>query len=62
MSEVCEKHHVLKRTCIICQLEEENKELRSLCLWSIRRLPTKSYKEFAYNDYDNITGEQAERV
>lgn len=40
--------------------EAENKELKSLCQWSMRRLP-KVHKEFAYNEYDEITGEKVER-
>jgi hypothetical protein len=27
MGEICEKHNVLKRSCYICELEEENKQL-----------------------------------
>ena len=29
MGEICEKHGVLKRSCYICDLEEENLQLRS---------------------------------
>lgn len=61
MSEICEKHNVLKRSCHICDLEEENKELKSLCLWSIRRV-YKGYKNFAYDEYEKITGEKPERL
>ena len=28
MKEVCERHNVLKRSCEICELEEENKQLK----------------------------------
>lgn len=48
------------KTDVLCSKCDENKELRSLSLWAIRRLP-KTYKEFAYNEYDEITGETAER-
>lgn len=61
MSVICEKHGVLKRSCYICEIEKENKELKSLCLWSIRRVH-KTYKEFAYDDYEKITGEKPERL
>ncbi|WP_405101743.1 hypothetical protein [Oceanobacillus sp. FSL H7-0719] len=40
--------------------DEEIKELKDLCLWSIRRLP-KVYKLSAYNDYEKITNEKPER-
>lgn len=42
-------------------LEKENKELRSLSLWSIKRLH-RTYKDFAYEDYEKITGEKTERL
>ncbi|MDA7028475.1 hypothetical protein PJ311_18210 [Bacillus sp. CLL-7-23] len=41
--------------------EEEIKELKSLCLWSIRRLH-KTYKDFAYDEYEKITGDSPERL
>jgi hypothetical protein len=44
-----------------CEKCEENRELKSLCLWSIRRVH-KTYKEFAYDEYEKITGEKAERL
>lgn len=28
MAEICEKHGCLRRSCYICDLEEENKEFR----------------------------------
>ncbi|WP_394139602.1 hypothetical protein [Cytobacillus oceanisediminis] len=46
---------------MIEQLRKENKGLRSLSLWSIRRLH-KTHKDFAYGDYERITGEKAERL
>lgn len=45
----------------ISALEKENKELRSLSLWSIRRLH-RTYKDFAYGDYEKVTGESVERL
>ncbi|MDA1477288.1 hypothetical protein PJ311_19030 [Bacillus sp. CLL-7-23] len=41
--------------------EEEIKELKSLCLWSIRRLH-QTYKDFAYDEYEKITGDSPERL
>lgn len=41
--------------------EQEIKELRSLSLWSIRRVH-KIHKDFAYNEYEKITGEKPERL
>jgi hypothetical protein len=46
---------------MIEQLRKENKELKSLSLWSIRRVH-KTYKEFAYGEYERITNEKAERL
>ena len=43
------------------RLENENNELKSLCLWVIRRLQL-SYKKFAYNEYEKITGDKPERL
>lgn len=40
---------------------KENKELKSLCLWSARRLH-KTHKDYAYSDYEKITGEKPERL
>jgi hypothetical protein len=61
LENVCE-HGFLRRSCSICDLEEENKELKSLCLWAIRRLSHQQYKDFAYNEYEKITGEQPEKL
>jgi len=61
LGEICEEHGLLKRSCHICGLEEENKELKSLSLWAIRRVH-KSYKDFAYDEYEKITGEKPERL
>lgn len=61
MSNICEKHGVLKRSCHICEMEEEIRELRTLALWSARRLH-KVHKNFAYDQYEKITGEKAERL
>jgi hypothetical protein len=61
MSDICEKHNVLKRSCSICELEEENRELRSLCLWSIRRMH-QTHKNYAYDDYEKVTGDKPERL
>ncbi|MEK3819661.1 hypothetical protein MKY20_11400 [Cytobacillus sp. FSL W8-0315] len=61
MSNICEEHGVLKRSCHICELEEENKELKSLSLWAIRRVH-RSQKEFGYDEYKKITGEEPERL
>ncbi len=36
----------------------EIKELKSLCLWSARRLKHQQYKDFAYDQFENITGEK----
>ena len=44
----------------IQKLMAENTELRSMCLWSIRRLHP-MYKELAYVDYEKITGEKPKR-
>jgi hypothetical protein len=46
---------------LVNRLETENDELKSLCLWSARRL-AKGYKTFAYDEYDEITGEKSERL
>jgi hypothetical protein len=43
-------------------LEEERKELKSLCLWSARRLKHPQYKDFAYDEYEKITSENPERL
>lgn len=59
-TKICE-HGKLKRSCEICDLLKENKELKSLCLWSIRRVH-KTHKEFAYDEYETITGEKPERL
>ncbi|NPC94804.1 hypothetical protein HOO54_22170 [Bacillus sp. WMMC1349] len=40
--------------------EQKIKELESLCLWSIRRLH-QTYKDFAYDEYEKITGDNPER-
>lgn len=45
----------------INELEQQVKELKSLSLWSIRRLPS-MYKDFAYDDFEKITAEKADRV
>ena len=37
-------------------------EVVSVALWAIRRLPTKQYKDFAYNELDKVTGQKWERV
>lgn len=42
------------------KLMAENTELRSMCLWSIRRLHP-MYKELAYVDYEKITREKPKR-
>lgn len=55
------RHNILRRSCETCDLEEENKELKSLSLWAIRRTH-KTYKDFAYNEYEKITGEKPERL
>ncbi|MDA7025039.1 hypothetical protein PJ311_00255 [Bacillus sp. CLL-7-23] len=39
--------------------EEKIKELKSLCLWSIRRLH-QTYKDF--DEYEKITGDSPERL
>ena len=41
---------------------KENKELKSLCLWSARRLPHPQYKDFAYGELEKITGQKHERL
>lgn len=41
-------------------LLDENKELRSLSLWAIRRL-REVHKGFGYDEYEKITGEKVER-
>lgn len=43
------------------KLKAENEELKSLNLWALRRLP-RLYKEKAYDDYDTVTGDKAERL
>lgn len=58
--DIC-RHNILRRSCETCDLEEENNELKSLCLWSIRRLHP-SNKKYAYVDYEKITGEKPERL
>lgn len=60
-SHICGRHGVLKRSCLVCELEEEVKELRSLSLWAIRRTH-KTHKNFAYDEYEKITGEKPERL
>lgn len=47
---------------IICNKCAENKDLRSLLLWSARRLSHKQHKDFAYTEYEKITGEKPERL
>lgn len=42
-------------------VEEQNKELKSLVLWSARRLP-KTYKGYVYDGYKELTGEEPERL
>lgn len=42
-------------------LQAQVDELKSLSLWAIRRTH-KSYKEFAYNEFEKITGETPERL
>ncbi len=39
-------------------LQEQNKELKSLCLWSARRLKHQQYKDFAYDQFEKLTGEK----
>lgn len=50
-----------RHICEYEKLKEMNKELKSLSLWSIRRLHTVN-KVFAYDEYEKITGEEPERV
>ena len=57
---VC-KHHVLRRSCDVCDLEEDYEQLKGWLLWSARRLD-KSYKGYVYDAYHRITGEQPERL
>lgn len=45
---------------IRCERCEEIRELRSLSLWMARRLPA-THKKFAYDEYEEITGEKTER-
>lgn len=40
--------------------EEMNKELKSLCLWALRRVHP-LHQKFAYDEYEKITGEKPER-
>lgn len=35
MSEICEKHNVLKRSCYICELEKENQEMKEFIQWAV---------------------------
>lgn len=48
--------------CDYEKLKEINRGLKSLCLWSARRLSHEQYKDFAYDDYEKITGEKTERL
>lgn len=57
---VC-KHHILRRSCDVCDLEHENEELRRWVLWSARRLH-KTYKDYVYDGYEELTGEKPERL
>lgn len=41
--------------------DKQNEELKSLCLWSLRRLH-KTHKDFGYDQYEKITGEKPERL
>lgn len=44
------------------ELKKEIQELKSLCLWVARRLKHQQYKDFAYEEYEKITGEKPERL
>ena len=37
-------------------------EVVSIALWSIRRLQNQQYKDFAYDELEEVTGEAFERV
>ena len=54
--------HLVIRDEYVDKLKEENEELKSLSLWSIRRLKHQQYKDYAYNEYEKITGVGVERV
>ena len=57
---VCE-HHVLRRSCEVCDLKHENEELRRWVLWAARRLP-KTYKGYVYDGFEELTGVKPERL
>lgn len=41
--------------------DKQKEELKSLCLWALRRLH-KTYKDFAYDEYERIIDEEVERI
>ncbi|ALY08024.1 hypothetical protein EauS123_00025 [Exiguobacterium phage vB_EauS-123] len=45
----------------IKELERENEELRRWVLWSARRLH-RTYKDYVYDGYRDLTGEEPERL
>ena len=55
-------NHLVIRNEYVDKLQEENEELKSLSLWSIRRLKHQQYKDYAYDEYEKITGDKPERV
>ena len=55
-------NHLVIRNEYVDKLQEENEELKSLSLWSLRRLKHQQYKGYAYDEYEKITGDKPERV
>jgi hypothetical protein len=47
---------------LVNYLESQNNDLKSLCLWSARRLSHQQYKDYAYGEYEEITEEKPERL
>ena len=48
-------HNILRRSCSVCDLEQEHAELRSLFEKMVRNLESPA-KDWAYEEYERITG------
>ncbi|KAB2334280.1 helix-turn-helix domain-containing protein [Bacillus mesophilum] len=61
MKKSLDQKWLLEKMSKLEMLEKENKELKSMVLWSARRLH-KTYKGYIYDDYEKVTGEKPERL